>query len=803
MAYIGVSPSNGVRQKHTYTATASQTTFSGAGSEGISLSYRDSNYVDVYRNGVKLGDADYTATSGTSIVLGEGAAVSDIIEIVTYDVFSVADTVSKADGGTFDGNVTMAGTLAVTGETTLSANLNLGDNDKVIFGDDDDFEIRYNSATGENQLNLTSNPLEMKQLGTNSVLQLINGGTNHNQVLQILKGSTLHGSISTDTNKLKIDGIGSLELSDDGSTKLATTSTGIDVTGTVVSDGMSTNTAGTSNFIAGVNAGNSITSGGNFNTVVGDEAGTALTTGDDNTALGYGALYSEDAHGKNTAVGTNSLLTLNAGVDGHNTAVGYFSGRAITTGVQNTLIGSRAGDALTDADFNVAIGDQALTTDTQGSRSIAIGYGALSTQNFTSATNSHNTAVGHASGAAITTGTLNTLVGALSGDALNTGAENVALGYNALSADVKGNNSIAIGSKALQSQSFSGATDVYNTAVGHNAGKSVTTGVQNTLIGGLAGDALTTGNENTVLGYDSLGSDTKGKHSVAIGHRALTTQNFTSTTDNYNIAIGTLTLASLTTGVNNTFVGGLSGDALTDADDNVGIGLFALSASTQDSRNVAIGANAFKVLNYGSQANFEAVAVGYDAGKSVTTGLRNQLFGAFAGKNIDTGQKNTCVGYDSGATLTSGGQNTCLGFEANVASASANNSITLGNADVTALRCQQTSISSLSDVRDKTDIIDLPYGLDFINKTRPVQFKWNLRDAKEESTLNGTIRNGFIAQELQDLGNNDQHQLVYDENPEKLEARYGNLMPMLVKAVQELSAQVTALQSELKTIKGK
>ena len=90
MAYIGVSPSNGDRQKHTYTATASQTTFSGAGSEGISLSYRDSNYVDVYRNGVKLGDADYTATSGTSIVLGEGAAVNDIVEIVVYDVFSVA-----------------------------------------------------------------------------------------------------------------------------------------------------------------------------------------------------------------------------------------------------------------------------------------------------------------------------------------------------------------------------------------------------------------------------------------------------------------------------------------------------------------------------------------------------------------------------------------------------------------------------------------------------------------------------------------------------------------------------------------
>jgi len=123
MAYLGVSPSNGVRKVHTYTATASQTTFSGAGAENISLSYRDSTYIDVYQNGVKLGDADYTATSGTSVVLGTGATASDIVVIVVYDVFSVADTVSKADGGTFDGNVTMGGTLAVTGTTAFTGSV--------------------------------------------------------------------------------------------------------------------------------------------------------------------------------------------------------------------------------------------------------------------------------------------------------------------------------------------------------------------------------------------------------------------------------------------------------------------------------------------------------------------------------------------------------------------------------------------------------------------------------------------------------------------------------------------------------
>ena len=118
MAYIGVSPSNGVRRVHTYTATASQTTFSGAGAEGTSLSYKDSNFVDVYQNGIKLGDADYTSTSGTSIVLAQGASVDDLVVVVVFDVFSVADTVSKADGGTFDNAVTIT-----TADNSVNLNL--------------------------------------------------------------------------------------------------------------------------------------------------------------------------------------------------------------------------------------------------------------------------------------------------------------------------------------------------------------------------------------------------------------------------------------------------------------------------------------------------------------------------------------------------------------------------------------------------------------------------------------------------------------------------------------------------------
>ena len=166
MPYIGVSPQFGVRKKHTYTATAGQTSFSGAGSEGATLSYKDSNFVDVYQNGVKLGDADYTSTSGTAIVLAQGASVDDLVEIIVFDAFSAADTVSKADGGTFDGNVTMAGTLGVTGASTLTGALSAKGG--AVFNEDSadvDFRVEGN---GEANLLLVDAGEDNVKIGDNA-----------------------------------------------------------------------------------------------------------------------------------------------------------------------------------------------------------------------------------------------------------------------------------------------------------------------------------------------------------------------------------------------------------------------------------------------------------------------------------------------------------------------------------------------------------------------------------------------------------------------------------------------------------
>jgi hypothetical protein len=212
MPYIGVSPFNGVRRKHTYTATASQTSFSGAGAEGITLSYKDSTFVDVFQNGVKLGEADYTSTSGTAIVLAQGASLNDIVEVVVYDVFSVADTVSKADGGTFDGNVTMGGTLAVTGETTLATHLNMGDSDKIKLGASGDLEVYHD---GSNSF--------VDDTGTGSLF--LRGES------QVIIGNM------TGEQAAVFNDDGAVTLNHDNTKKFETTSSGVTVTGSITSEG--------------------------------------------------------------------------------------------------------------------------------------------------------------------------------------------------------------------------------------------------------------------------------------------------------------------------------------------------------------------------------------------------------------------------------------------------------------------------------------------------------------------------------------------------------------------------------------
>jgi hypothetical protein len=82
---------NGTANRFKYTATASQTTFTGADDNGNTLSY-DAGFLDVYLNGIRLvNGSDFTASSGSSIVLTTGASASDILEVVAFGTFQLAN----------------------------------------------------------------------------------------------------------------------------------------------------------------------------------------------------------------------------------------------------------------------------------------------------------------------------------------------------------------------------------------------------------------------------------------------------------------------------------------------------------------------------------------------------------------------------------------------------------------------------------------------------------------------------------------------------------------------------------------
>jgi hypothetical protein len=116
-----------------YVATSGQTTFSGADAAAATLTYTVNN-IAVHRNGVTLDTSEYTASNGTSIVLTVAAGTGDIIDIIAFKSFTVADALSAVSGGTVNGAVTITGVTTVqAGTAALPAITTTGDTNTGIF----------------------------------------------------------------------------------------------------------------------------------------------------------------------------------------------------------------------------------------------------------------------------------------------------------------------------------------------------------------------------------------------------------------------------------------------------------------------------------------------------------------------------------------------------------------------------------------------------------------------------------------------------------------------------------------------
>ena len=235
------------------------------------------------------------------------------------------------------------------------------------------------------------------------------------------------------------------------------------------------------------------------------------------------------------------------------------------------------------------------------------------------------------------------------------------------------------------------------------------------------------------------------------------------------------------------------------------------------------------------------VAVGTDAGAAVTTGTFNTIVGGLAGDAMTTGSSNTfvgmqaasggtvtgddntCVGKSCGFALSGGDNNTLLGHDAGITGSpggnvtTASNHICLGDENVTSANIQ-VAFGIASDERDKTDFADLNIGLDFVKALEPVTYYWDKRSKygdkyADDYDLNAQTPDGTHKEDWMDVGFKAQAVEVLEEaagykaadkknltvsnteDGKQYSLQYEKFVPILVKAIQELSAEVEKLKS--------
>ena len=278
-----------------------------------------------------------------------------------------------------------------------------------------------------------------------------------------------------------------------------------------------------------------------------------------------------------------------------------------------------------------------------------------------------------------------------------------------------------------------------------------------------------------------------------------------NTTASNNTAVGRSALQSNTTGTANTAIGKDALLANTTANNNTAVGMDALTANTTGSENTAVGQNALLANTTAS----DNVGIGHSALEANTTGAANTALGKNSGKANTTGSSNVYLGRDTGITGSPGGNNT-----------GGNGAIFLGDENIGDAHIQ-VDWTVASDARDKTDVEPIKTGLDFVNKLEPVTYRWDKRSKYGDKyaddydlnaqTPDGTHKEdwldvGFLAQDVEELEAEYSYNMQDNTNlatrlsddGKQYSLKYTKFIPSLVKAVQELSAQVEELKTQPK-----
>jgi len=387
---------------------------------------------------------------------------------------------------------------------------------------------------------------------------------------------------------------------------------------------------------------------------------------------------------------------------------------------------------------------------------------------------------------------------------INTGFENTAVGHNACQQNTSGTANTGIGKNALALNSTSGG----NTAVGSNA-LYLTSSADNTAVGAYTLNVNSTGTRNNSLGRRALTLNTTGSNNCALGFYS---QGLLVSGDQ-NAAFGNNSLRSIIAGTSNNTAHG----------HNAISGVWFLGSrptSTSLQVNTMISGTIYVGMSFYSQGGtLISTVTGFGTGTGGTgnyvisatsvqlfqneyhsenSGNNNTGVGLSALSNITTGTDNVSLGHQAGNSLRTGSNNIIIGSGAAPSSATVSNEVTIGTAGITSYRGGPWV--AISDARDKKDVQPIGSRLDFVDKLKPVNFKWNMRDGAKVDTP----ATGFLAQDLQqvqvDTGISVPG-LVSDADPEQLRVGDTMLIPSIVKALQESHQLIKDLQAEVADLK--
>lgn len=566
--------------------------------------------------------------------------------------------------------------------------------------------------------------------------------------------------------------------------------------------------------ISGIKLGNNGNPGSIY---IGDISPTAITGGGNgmyypnNIAVGHNALRAVSVYtaDENIAIGTSAGLSISTG--SLNIAIGSSSLDSTTTGIGNTALGHSSGVANVSGNYNLFLGHYCSNVASDASGRIALG-------SYSSSTADNTVTIGvEAVGSAA--GQISIGYRAKGG----TNANNIAIGTQAMELAAASDFSLAIGYQALRTSAGN-----YNIGIGHSSlsyntsgtrniglgvasGLNTTTGSDNIFVGTQAGVNNTSGSSNAVVGSNAFLSSSSGSHNTVLGSTAL----YSNSTGSGHVAIGSGALNNNGIGFNNTAVGQDSMRGNTVGYNNTAVGSFSLNSTTTPNNFVSIGYNSGVTAS-----GFRSVLLGSNAGTkghyTYSTVIGDTCLGG--AQTVNSIQRSTIIGYSmfSASTVSGIDKSIVIGDDlytgttnislTNVISiggtASSNvaaNEVTIGGTSHAVYRMGATSWTYISDRRDKTNIRPLEDGLSLINKLSPVRFEWNSRDGNKK----GFEECGFIAQDLQDaLGDTNAYlRVVNTSNPDQLMINRAGIDTVMVKAVQELSAENKQLRSDIEQLR--